>query len=298
MNWDDLRYFLALADEGTVSGAGRTLSVKHTTVARRIMSLEKHLGSRLFDRTPQGYVLTQVGENLYPHALTVENQMQSAEREVFGMDAELRGPLTITASSDVFENLITPKLPAFQKSYPGIDINLLGFSHLANLASREADIAVRMSPKPPDYLVGKKVLPMRHGIYASKKYLKQADHKKSSHQIILWDGNSIPEWMQEHFPDAEIVLRTNDVHSIVSAVRHGMGLARLPCYLGDNESSIIRLYIRLTPSIWGVWVLSHIDLKSSARVRACREFLINAIESQSELILGEKSRYMKLKNRN
>ena len=291
MNWDNLRFFLALADEQTVSGAGRALSVKHTTVARRISSLEKQLGSRLFDRTPEGYVLTQVGENLYPHALTIESQMQSAEREVFGMDAELKGPLTLTASSDVLVNLIAPKLPMFKKTYPGIDINLLGFSHLANLASREADIAVRMSPEPPDYLIGKKVLPMRHGVYGSKKYLKQIDLKKSSPKVILWDGNSIPEWMEEHFPDAEIVLRTNDVHSIVAAVRHGMGLARIPCYLGDNESSIVRLDLRLTPSTWGVWVLSHVDLRSSARVRVCREFLINAIESQSDLILGENSRY-------
>ena len=292
MNWDDLRYFLALAGEGTVSGAGRALSVKHTTVARRITSLETQLGSRLFDRTPEGYVLTQVGENLYPHALAVETQMQSAEREVFGMDAELKGSLTLTASPDVLDNLIVPKLPAFKQDYPSININLLGFSHLANLALREADIAVRMTPKPPEYLIGRKVLPMQHGIYGSNQYLKQANNQKCPHKVILWDGDSIPEWVQEHFPDAEVVMRTNDIHSMVSAVHHGMGVARIPCYLGDNNKNMIRLNLRLTPSTWGVWVLSHVDLRSAARVRVCKEFLIEAIESQRELILGEQSRYL------
>jgi len=296
MNWDDVRYFLALVREGTVSGAGKVLSVKHTTVARRITSLEDQLGSQLFDRTPKGYVPTQVGENLYPHALVIETHIQSAEREVFGMDAELKGPLTLTASADVLEHLIVPHLPAFQKEYPGISIKFLGVSHLADLASREADIAVRMTPKPPEYLIGRNVLPMRHGVYASKQYLQHIESQGSAHKVILWGSENVaPEWVQEHFPNAKVALQTNNIHSMASAVRHGMGLARMPCYIGDSDKSMIRLDLRLTPSTWGVWVLSHIDLRGTARIRVCREFLINTIESQKGLILGEKSQYFNSK---
>ena len=109
LNWDDLRFFLALARQGSVSGAGRVLQVKHTTVARRISALEAQLGSRLFDRLPGGYAMTQVAENLYPHALAMEETVQAADREVFGMDAQLSGILKLTASHDVFSRLILPR---------------------------------------------------------------------------------------------------------------------------------------------------------------------------------------------
>ena len=122
MNWDDLRFFLALAREGTVSGAGRVLEVKHTTVARRVAGFEEQLGSRLFDRMPSGYAMTQAGENLMPHALGIEELVNSANREVFGMDSQLSGPLKLAASYDVFTRLITPKLHEFTDKYPLIEI--------------------------------------------------------------------------------------------------------------------------------------------------------------------------------
>jgi DNA-binding transcriptional LysR family regulator len=289
MNWDDLRFFLALAREGTVSGAGRALAVKHTTVARRISALEDQLGSRLFDRLPSGYAMTQVAENLYPHALSMEELVQAADREVFGMDTQLSGTLKLTASYDVFARLVTPKLKQFTDLYPGIDLELLSSTSLADLASRQADSARRLTPKPPDYLIGREVLPLRHGVYASSNYLKKV---RVTDKLILWDHDrDSPEWVVDHFPKARVAARTTEIMTMVDAVKNHMGLARMPCYIADAEPGLRRLDVALTPSAWGVWVLSHVDLRSTARVRVCREFLIEVIQAQRELIEGLASRY-------
>jgi len=289
LNWDDLRFFLTLAREGTVSGAGRILSVKHTTVARRISALEEQLGSRLFDRLASGYAMTQVAENLYQHALSMEEVAQAVDREVFGMDTELSGSLKLASSYDLFTRLITPHLHEFTDKYPGIEIELQSSTGLVDLASRQADIALRLSPKPPDYLIGRKVLPLAHGIYGSSRYLKK---KRDQDTLILWEHEyEEPEWVNDHYSDARVIVRVSDVMTMMEAVKNHMGLARMPCYVADTESNLRRIKVSLTPSNWGVWVLSHVDLRSTARVRVCREFLIDIIDQQRDLIEGLTSKY-------
>lgn len=290
MNWDDLRFFLALAREGTVSGAGRVLSVKHTTVARRIAALEDQLGSRLFDRLRGGYAMTQAAENLYPLALAMEETAQAADREVFGLDAQLSGTLKLTASPDVFTSLVAPRLHLFTDQYPGIDLEMLASTGLSDLASRQADIALRLTARPPEYLIGREVLPLRHGIYASSGYLKKK--RNGGQRLILWVGDrEMPEWVNDHFPNGRVVARTNEILTMMGAVKNHLGLARMPCYVGDSEPSLRRIDVALTPSTWGVWVLSHVDLRSTARVRVCRDFLVEIIEQQRDLIEGLTSRY-------
>ena len=297
MNWDDLRFFLALAREGTVSGAGRVLEVKHTTVARRIAGLEEQLGSRLFDRMSSGYAMTQVGENLMPHALGVEELVNAADREVFGMDAELSGSLKLAASYDVFTRLITPKLHLFTDKYPRIELELVSSTGLVDLGSRQADIALRLSPKPPEQLIGRKIVSLSHGVYASEAYLEKRveqnlEKKGDAAQLILWGHEKImPEWVVDHFPNARVFVRASEIMTMLDAVKNNFGLARLPCYVADAEPTLRRIDVSLTPSDWGVWVLSHADLRSTARVRASREFLIDIIEQQRELIEGLNSRY-------
>ncbi len=172
MNWDDLRVFLALSREGSASGAGRALGVKHTTVARRIRAFEERLGTRLFDRLPNGYAMTQAAENMFEHALAMEALAQAVDREVFGQDVELAGPLKLTASHEVGDRLIAPKLRSFTEAYPHIDLQLLTTAGLVDLAAREADIAVRLTAKPPDYLVGREAMRLRHGIYGTPRTLR------------------------------------------------------------------------------------------------------------------------------
>ena len=292
MNWDDMHYFLALARARTMSAAGRELQVRHTTVARRIKALEQGLGTRLFDHLPEGYAMTTAGENLYQHALVMEEQAQAVDRRVLGLDAQLCGDLKLTASHDVMARLVVPQLGLFQRAYPGIDLQLLSSAGLADLSARQADIALRLTPKPPDYLIGKKVMQLGIGIYASKKYLRNNPHPK---HIVLWnDDVEFPEWAQRHFAGATVSIRADDVTTILDCVSHHMGAVMLPCYIGDNAKNLLRLDLELNPSTWGVWVLSHVDLRATARVRACREFLVNIIERQRSLIEGLDSRYSQI----
>jgi DNA-binding transcriptional LysR family regulator len=182
LNWDDLRYYLALAQERRLSAAGRALGVKHTTVARRIDALEAQLGTRLFDRSAEGYSMTQAGENLYQHALVMEEQALAVQREIIGLDAQLAGPLKLTAPYNLLCLMIVPVLHRLQRAYPGIEVELIGTTGLLDLAARQADIALRFTATPPDYLIGRKIMPMYHGIYASRTYLEKA---REQHSVIL-----------------------------------------------------------------------------------------------------------------
>lgn len=289
MNWDDLRFFLALARTRTVSAAGRDLNVRHTTVARRIKALEQGLGTRLFDHLPDGYALTPAGENLYQNALIMEEQAHAVDRQVFGLDAQLRGNLVVTASHDVFSRLVIPQLGIFRKAYPGIELQLLSSTGLADLSARQADIALRLTPKPPDYLIGKKVMPLGIGIYASRSYLES--NPRPGHLVLWNDEIEKPDWAQQHFPEAEVAIRANDVTTLLACLNHNMGVTMLPCYIGDTATELVRLDLPIAPSTWGVWVLSHVDLRATARVRACREFLVDIIERQHDVIGGLQSRY-------
>ena len=290
MNWDDLRFFLALARARTVSAAGRELEVKHTTVSRRIKALEQGLGTRLFDHLPDGYALTPAGENLYQNALIMEEQAQAVDRQVFGLDTQLTGNLVVTASHDVFSRLVIPHLGIFRQACPGIDLQLLSSSGLADLSTRQADIALRLTPKPPDYLIGKKVMPLGIGIYASRQYL---ENNPDPGHLVLWnDEIEMPEWARQNFPAAKTVIRANDVTTLLACLDNHMGVTMLPCYIGET-ADLYRLDLPLTASTWAVWVLSHVDLRATARVRACREFLVDIIEQQQSLIAGLDSRYWK-----
>jgi DNA-binding transcriptional LysR family regulator len=291
LNWDDLRYFLALARARTVSAAGRDLLVKHTTVSRRIKALEQGLGTRLFDHLPDGYAMTPAGENLYQNALIMEEQAHAVDRQVFGLDAQLQGNLVLTASHDVFSRLVIPQLGMFRKAYPGIELQLLSSTGLADLSARQADIALRLTPKPPDYLIGKQVMPLGIGIYASRQYLES---NPQPNHLVLWnDEVEKPEWAQQNFPEADVVIRANDVTTLLACLNNNMGVTMLPCYIGETATELYRLDLPLAASTWGVWVLSHVDLRATARVRACREFLVDIIEQQQVIIAGTESRYWK-----
>ncbi len=247
------------------------------------------MGTRLFDHLPDGYALTPAGENLYQNALLMEEQAQAIDRQVFGLDAQLKGSLVLTASHDVFSRLVIPRLGIFRKAYPGIRLRLLSTTGLADLGARQANIALRLTPKPPDYLIGRKVLPLGIGIYASGQYLEQ--NPQPAHLVLWNDEIEMPVWATQNFPQAEVAIRANDVTTLLACLNNHMGISMLPCYIGESASELYRLDLPLEASNWSLWVLSHVDLRATARVRACREFLVGIIEQQEALIAGLNSRY-------
>ncbi|MCF6193489.1 MAG: LysR family transcriptional regulator [Kangiellaceae bacterium] len=288
MNWNDLKYFLALSREGSVSGAGRAMGVKHTTVARRITSLEKSLGTRLFDRTKSGYAMTLDAENLYATALSMEEKARNIDRVAANQDSALAGPLKLTIAFELANRLILPNIGEFCQLYPNIDLQLLMTKGLVDLSSMEADLAIRMTPNPPDYLVGQEIMKLRHGIYTSKKVI---DDPPSTNRVILFRDETLqPAWVKQHFRHANVAIRVDDVGSMAVAAAHGVGIAKLPCFIGDTEPGLIRLDYEVEKSNWGIWVLNHVDLRATKRVKACKEFLIELLKSKKSIIAGELSR--------
>ena len=289
MNWNDLKYFLALAREGTISAAGRLLNVKHTTVARRIEALETSLGTRLFDKSRSGYAMTQAAEDLYQQVASMEEKVRTIDRQSANQDSALAGPLKLTIAFELANRLIIPKMEDFCQRFPDIDMQLLMTKSLVDLAAMEADLAIRMTPNPPDYLVGREIMKLHHGIYASQEYLQQRSRKT---RVVLFESeNKRPDWVKKHVSDPEISLRVDDVGSMAVAVANGFGLAKLPCFIGDTQPELVRLDFKMPPSDWGIWVLNHVELRTTARVRACKEHLISVLEDQHDLIIGNLSNF-------
>lgn len=299
-NWDDIRYFLAVARKGSVSSAAKVLGVNHSTVSRRIQAFEEKHGVRLFDRQRDGYVMTAAADAIYEQALEMETLSLSVSRTLLGQDQRLEGVINLTMSHDIYECLLAEPLSRFRAQYPGIKINMRVTDTLLNMVNREADISVRKTGNPPDMLVGKKVCRMQHGIYASKDFdlacLKDPDYVVP---IIVWeDEQETPEWAATLFPNSEIVMWVDDLASMYSAVRSGMGVARIACYYPEllmsagretPDQLIQQLPFAQAPSEWGVWVLNHVDLRKTARIQTLRQFLINELEGHRALF--ETSRY-------
>lgn len=287
--WDDLRYFLAVARSGSLSGAARELGVNHSTVLRRIQAYEERQGVRLFERLPTGYALTQAAENIYAEALEIEDRVRAIDRELFGGDARLQGRLCLTLYHGMAP-LLLAHLPEFRRRYPEIELELLVTTEVRDLAAREADIAVRGTPSPPEHLIGHKVADFQHGIYTSPAYEARGP---AVAEVVLWrDELTPPAWMAQHCPDARVALRVDDVEAMALAVREGLGRARLPCWVADREPGLLRLPVTLRPGGYGFWILQHADLRTSARVRAGRDFLIEVFGAQRDLIEGRLSTWL------
>ncbi len=288
-DWDDLRYFLAIARNGTVTAAAAKLGVNHSTVSRRIQAFEKKHAVRLFERIPSGYEITQSGENIYQKAIEIEQRAQDIERQLFGQDNRLQGKVVVTAPNMVLNDLVMPQLPVFRERYPGIDLIFQTTADLKNMAAREADIAIRLTPQPPESLVGRQVAHLSQGIYASKSYWTR---NNKIHDVILWnDEVTTPSWVENYFANARIALRTDSVSTMVAAIKAGLGIAVMPSVVAEMHQDIYRLNLKLPPATWGVWVLSHVDLRSTARIRVCREFLVDILLQNKDLFEGLNSRY-------
>ena len=283
-NWDDIRFFLAVAREGSISAASRALEVNHTTVSRRIQSLEDRHGVRLFERTADGYTMTEAGGEIYELSVDLEARNLALSRTLFGQDQRLSGPINLTMPHDIFEHVLIDDIAEFIRLYPEIELNLLVSKGLKDLARREADLSIRLTPKPPDYLVGKRIVNLQHAIYTPAGLEPAANAP-----LVLWtDEKSLPAWAEKYFPDAPVALRVDDLYSMYSAVKTGIGIAHMPCYEPDSlaDPDVVKLAHTVTGSDWAVWVLSHVDLKKTARVQLCRKFLIEALKRKSNLFHG------------
>lgn len=292
IDWDDIRHFLEVVHSGSVSQASIRLRVNHTTVSRRITSLENQLGNRLFERSNNGWVITPFGELITAHAESISENVSTIERQALVDNHELRGILRVTTASHCLEQLLMPAIHKFIRQFPEVDLEIMVSAEELNLASREADVALRGTDQPPPNLVGKRIAQIAMAVYGTKDLKEKAEADPSAHDIpcITWTGDSYtrPSWIEKNFSGTQRIYRTTSWSGMLSMVREGIGIAQVACLLGDTDSRLHRIQAKDVESGPGLWVLSHVDLRTTARVRIFRDFLVEELEKQKDLIKGKR----------
>jgi len=288
MNWEDLKYFLAVAREGSVSGAARALQVQHTTVSRRIKALEKQLGARLLERKHSGYELTNAGEKLEVAARRMEHEILDVESQLEGRDAILQGDLRVTAINNMASSILMPCFARFCKRYPQIRLHLIVSNKYVSLPEREADIAIRLTNTPPENLIGKRLTTVASTVYASRDYLRRMKTKGEEPQWIGVNCCGFHQtWTAQSTPQKEFHLYSDDTLLTKSAIKAGLGISWLPCFMGDNEPDMVRYQKPPARLELGLWLLFHPDLRRSARVLAFRDHMIREMDNLNQIFSGK-----------
>ncbi len=289
MNWDDIRQFLEVLHSGSVTQAAERQGISHTTVSRRISALEKRLGKNLFERSNTGWVITPAGEHIAAYAESIAENVNNIERQILADSHELRGLLRVTVP-DHTERLILPVVHKFMLQYPEVNLELVGTTDELNLAVREADVALRGTDQPPPNVVGKRIAQIGFAVYGTAALKKQAEANPNADDIpcITWMGDShtCPPWIEKNFPKTQRICRTTSIPLMLAMAREGIGIARIGCLLGDPEPQLHRIQVHHVEPGPGLWVLSHVDLRTTARVRIFRDFLVEELDKQKDLIQG------------
>jgi DNA-binding transcriptional LysR family regulator len=296
LEWDDLRYVLAVANAGSLAGAARSLGVNHTTVLRRVSTFEKRMGLRLFERLPTGYVLTAGGEEVIAAAGHLEDTIANVERKLAGQDLRLSGTVRVTTTDTLMASILPTILAEFRAAHPGIQIELAVSNLMLNLSRRDADVAIRPAKDPPETLIGRRIAKIAVAIYGSPDYLtkhRDIDHL-AAHQWVEPDdslaGTSVAQWMHSQLPESEITLRADSLFGLCQAAQAGLGLAALPCYLGDTSPKLVCVHGPIAAMETALWILTHEDLRHTARIRAFTEFAANAFGRRRPLLEGAEAR--------
>lgn len=298
MDWNDLRFVLALSRHGSLSAASRALSVEHTTVGRRLTSLEETLRARLFDRTPEGYVATASGEVVLAHARAIEDRTLSLEREVSGRDARVGGTVRITGLDAFVNELLLPNLASLRARYPDLDIVAAAEIQVVDLSRREGDIGIRFArPRDPN-LVARKLADIGSALFASRDYVARRGylhdpHDLTGHDVVRYAPEfasaSEEEWIEEHAKGARVAVRVSSPTSHLRALRLGLGVGIHECHAGDSYPELVRMSPKpVLMEAW--WAVVHVDMARTARVRAVLDFLSEMAAANRERLSGVRVR--------
>jgi DNA-binding transcriptional LysR family regulator len=283
MDWDDLRFALALARAGNMARASRTLGVAHTTVARRIATFEAALGVSLFDRASGDVSLTPAGEDLLSTATEIEERVEAFERRLSSRHAELEGDVTI-ATIEPLATKIAETAIAFRRMHPAIRIHVNTTYAMVDLAKREADIALRVTGAPDESLVGRKLGNVAFAVYGVRKRVVEGA------PWICFDESlaSTPQgrWEAVNVPSEQIVMRTNSRGVFIEALRADAGIGILPCGVAAQLPDLVALTEPIRELAFPLWLLTHADLHKTPRIRTVLAFVADALEAEKHLIEG------------
>ncbi|MDA5555134.1 LysR family transcriptional regulator [Shimia sp. MMG029] len=284
-NWDDLKYFLAVARTGTLRGGADSIQVNHTTLTRRLSVMEERVGSRLFDRSKQGLVLTQLGEDLLPRAERVEEEMAAASRVIVGRDRQPTGTVYVTLPHGLAMTSLMDDFAAFAELYPDITLNMNFTNDIRDLTRREADVSLRIASEVTDDVVGRRLVQMSQAAYCSREYAEKIrDNGGEGLHFIGWHEPEeviTAKWIKDgYYPKAQLKHRVSELVPLITLAASGLGMAYLACNLGDRHPDLIRAPFQKPIPYRSIWLLLHRDLRNTARVRLFVDFLAEQVKSR------------------
>jgi len=276
LNWDEFRLVKAISDSRSLGRAAAVLGLNHSTVFRRLAALETTVGARLFERSRGGYEPTAAGAEMISLAAKMADSIVEFERRIAGRDAKPTGQLRVTTAEALGQHFMPAVLTQFQDQNPGVVIELILADHLLNLSRREADVSIRLTDDPPETLVGRRICAVRWATYCRGDLLAslQPSNLESAPFIGFADHLGPPaarRWIETQVRPGRIAAKVNSLHSIRELAARGLGAALLPCFLGEH-SPLVRVGQPLAELDVGLWILTHSDLRRSARVRAFMDF--------------------------
>lgn len=287
MNWDDLRLFLAVARTGTISGAAKLLDVQHSTVSRRMRQLEEKMGARLIERKNSGYKLTTAGKKVKLAAKKMEAEVLHVDGIVTGKDANVVGTLKVTAINNMASSVLMPMFASFSQAYPLVDLHVIVSNMDTSLAQREADVAIRLTNSPTETLIGKRMVTVASTVYGSPQYLAKL---RTNNMEPKWIGVECcsfhKSWTKQSCGDQPHNFYCDDTLLTLAAIKEGLGVAYLPCFMGDADPMLERFCAPDPVHDLGLWILLHPDLKRTARVLAFKNHINDSVCQNRDVFEG------------
>ena len=281
-DWNDYLFFFKVAECGSLKAAAKVLNVNHSTVFRRIKTLEEKLDVRLFERLKSGYVLSSAGEEILECVERVDEQMHAIQRKIQGKDIRLSGNLKISTTDTLGYYWLPPYIKRFKKLYPDIIIDLDIKTRYTNLTKREADIVIPAVNKQPDYMVGRKLAPLYFKMYGSAKYLDRYGIPEGTedfpkHRFLLPNearaGLPANQWLRKFVPENCIEACSDKLSGLYKLAQQDLGITILPHYLGGADSNLVEIMTLPDHCHHAVWILTHPDLRHTARVKTFMQFM-------------------------
>jgi DNA-binding transcriptional LysR family regulator len=295
-DWNDLRLLLAIARARGLTGAAKPLGIDHSTVFRRLKGVEARLGVAVFERLPGGvYVPTEAGERALAAAERIEGEVLALARDIAGRDTRLGGRLRVTSSETLAYQLLTRHIATFRREHPGVVIELVIDNRVLSLSRREADVALRpMRPRESD-LWGRKLAEVAWAVYGARAtggvgtFSVDGCVTRAAHDRLggRHDRHSRSRRAHSSCAGIGICLPHKSLVTQLVAACAGIGFAALPCYLGDPEPCLARaLPSPLSELRTEMWIVTHRDLRKTARVRAFFDVIVDGISADRERIEG------------
>ncbi len=292
--WDDFRLVKAVAEAGGMPGAAATLGINQSTVFRRLGQIEKALGTTLFERHRTGYVLTLAGEEMVGLAQRLDHDIVAFTRKMAGQEIKSAGELRVTTSASLLVYLLTPMFAKFHQACPDVRLDIVVANQELNLSKRDADVAIRATDEPPETLVGRRTARIAWALYGRRSEFqgaKQADLASLSDHtwVSLGDnlaGLKVVQAERRLVTPDRTIYKVTGVLGLAEAIEAGIGVGHLPCFVGDARPALMRLGALQPDFATDLWLLTHPDLRQSARVRVFLDFLAAEIKQQRSLIEG------------